>query len=168
MTVRLNERVPAASRRDRKRAKRAIESAHAVQAEVHRMAKRLPKGARSRARLESAVTFAGAELRLAEADRRNSPRLAAIRAGRVAARLDRASIRYAPRPGARGRAGARRPPVGADAAVRATAHAELVKRRRKQAEQAQKMLKRAAALVVGQAIAVSGGDERGRAERGRS
>lgn len=142
------------SRRERKQAKQAIDSARAVEAEVRRMAKRSPAGTRSRSRLESAVRFAEAEMTAAEAVRRDAPGLAARRAERAAARLDRASIRFGPRSAGRvGRAGRQRL-GGADAAVRAKARAVLVKRRRKQADQARKMAKKVVALTIGQAIVV--------------
>ncbi|MFF2273636.1 hypothetical protein ACFVTX_15270 [Agromyces sp. NPDC058136] len=90
----------------------------------------------------------------AEAARRDAPGLAARRAERAAARLDRASIRFGPRSstGAEAGRGDRKRLVGADAAVRAKARAELVKRRRKQAEQARKMAEKVVALTIGQVI----------------
>ena len=141
-------------RHERREAKQAIDSARAVEDEVRRMAKRLPAGSRSRSRLESAVRFAEAELSVAEAGRRDVPDLAARRAERAAARLDRASIRFGPRSGAGAGRSDRKRLAGADAAVRAKARVELVKRRRKQAEQARKMAKKVAALTIGQAIVV--------------
>ncbi|MFF2277627.1 hypothetical protein [Agromyces sp. NPDC058126] len=143
-------------RRERREAKQAIDSARAVEAEVRRMAKRSPAGTRSRSRLEAAVRFAEAEVTAAEAARRDAPGLAARRAERAAARLDRASIRFGPRSaaGAASGRGDRKRLVGADAAVRAKVRAELVKRRRKQADQARKMAKKVAALTIGQVIVV--------------
>lgn len=144
------------TRADRRRARIAIGALREMEAEVRRMAKRLPKGTRARSRLEAAAGFAEASERSAAADRRATPRLAAARAERAAARLDRASIRFGgtPRP-AVGRTRERVPPgAGADAAVRTKQRAALVARRRKQAEQVRKMATRAAALTLGQAIAV--------------
>ncbi|MFF2494062.1 hypothetical protein [Agromyces sp. NPDC058064] len=140
-------------RRERKEAKQAIDAARAAEAEVRRMAKRSPKGSRARSRLESAVRFAEAEMTLARAGRRDSPVLAARRAERAAARLDRAASRFGPRAGAASRRDRKRV-VGGDAAARSKARAELLKRRRKQAEQARKMAKKVAALTIGQAIVV--------------
>lgn len=140
-------------RRERKEAKQAIDAVRAAEAEVRRMAKRSPKGSRARSRLESAVRFAEAEVTVARAGRRDSPVLAARRAERAAARLDRAASRFGPRAGAASRRERKRL-AGGDAAARSKARAELVKRRRKQAEQARKMAKKVAALTIGQAIVV--------------
>lgn len=140
-------------RRERKEAKQAIDAARAAEAEVRRMAKRSPKGSRARSRLESAVRFAEAEVTVARAGRRDSPVLAARRAERAAARLDRAASRFGPSAGTVGR-GSRKRVLGGDAAARSKTRAELLKRRRKQAEQARKMAKKVAALTIGQAIVV--------------
>ncbi|MRG59745.1 hypothetical protein GE115_07675 [Agromyces sp. CFH 90414] len=152
----------ATTREERRRAKRAIEAARTMETEVRRMAKRLPKGARARMRLESAVRFAEASVQAAATERRRTPRLAALRAERAAAWLDRASIRFGPAAAkqagtATGRSARRerrdgRRIVGADAAVRAKARADLAKRRRKQSDQVQKMAKRVALLTVHEAI----------------
>lgn len=142
------------TRADRRRARIAIGALREMEAEVRRMAKRLPKGTRARSRLEAAARFAEASERSAAADRRATPRLAAARAEHAAARLDRASIRFGGTPRrAVGRTRERVQP-GADAAVRAKQRAALVARRRTQAEQVRKMATRAAALTLGQAIVV--------------
>ena len=143
----------ASKRADRRRAKEAIAAVREMEGEVRRMAKRLPSDARARRRLESAVDFAEASARAAEAERRHSPRFAAERAARAATRLDRASVRYGPAPAAV-RRGGDAPPVGADAALRARRRAKLVERRRKQADQVRKMAARAAARTIGQSIVV--------------
>ncbi|UOQ90759.1 hypothetical protein MUN74_07610 [Agromyces endophyticus] len=156
------------TRAERRRAKEAIAAVRDMEGEVRRMAKHLPRDARGRRRLDAAVGFAEAGARAAEAERRRSPRLAALLAERAAARLDRMSIRYAPGSGARAGHGGAVAPVGADAAQRARRRAKLVARRRKQADQVRKMATRAAALTIAQSIVVPNDKAEGRGGRAAS
>lgn len=152
-------------RAERRRARQAIDALRAMESDARRMARRLPKDARARARLESAADLAGTSVRSAQGVRRSSPSLAAARAEYAAARLDRASGRYAPVPAGARRRTLRRHAEHAEpagAVARAEQRAQLIRRRRKQAEQVRKMATRAAALSVGQAVVVPKRGERAR------
>lgn len=126
----------AATRTERATAKRAIAQSKRAESEVRRLAKELPRGT-SRAWLERAVADARTGRKAAEAERRAAPRRAARRADAAVAGLERATRISGLR------RGNEQPPLAGllDADARVKARAKVIKRRRAQAKQAQKMAK---------------------------
>lgn len=135
-------------RDDRRQAKSAIRAARKAEKEARKLAKQLPKGA-PRAKFEAVVADAERVRRAAESDARTTPRVAARRASRAAAKLERASLRMGPS-GDVSKAKVRA--SGDDPKALATARAKTLKRRRKQAQQVQKMAKSVAVHTLAQSI----------------
>ena len=145
----------AAMRTERAAARHAIAQSKRAESEVRRLAKELPKGT-PRAWLERAVADALADRKAAEAERRVAPRRAASRADAAVARLERATRISGLR------RGNEQPPLAGllDADERAKARARLIKRRRAQAKQAQKMAKTVARGTIIAAVTTPTDDER--------
>ena len=145
----------AATRTGRAEAKRAIARSKRAETEVRHLAKELPKGP-SRTFLERAAADAKAERKAAAAERRSAPRRAARRAESAMAGLERATRMSG------ARRGKERPPLSTllDADERAKARATLIKRRRAQAKQAQKMAKTVARATIVAAVTTPSDDER--------
>ena len=143
------------TRTERAAAKRAIAQSKRAESEVRRLAKELPKGT-SRAWLERAVADARADRRDAEAERRVAPRRAARRADAAVAGLERATrisgVRRGNEP----------PPLAGllDADARVKARAKVIKRRRTQAKQAQKMARAVARATIIAAVTTPSDEER--------
>ncbi|WP_127792043.1 hypothetical protein [Agromyces sp. LHK192] len=155
-------------KRERRVAKDAIAAAKAARKEARRLAGSLPTGTPRRARIERVAEQAGAALRIARSERRRDPRRAFSLASLTALRLERSArggtaARVGRVPIRRGR------PVSMedrlDALERTEARAKLIKRRRKQFDQAQKMAKFAAVHTIGQAITAPTDEERAESSR---
>jgi hypothetical protein len=143
------------TRTERATAKRAIAQSKRAESEVRRLAKELPRGT-SRAWLERAIADARADRRAAEAERRVAPRRAARRADAAVAGLERATRISGLR------RGNEQPPLAGllDADARVKDRARVIKRRRTQAKQAQKMARAVARATIIASVTTPSDDER--------
>ncbi len=131
-------------RQERRDARSAVAAARAAEKETKKLAKTL-KG-ENRSRFESTTVGARELTRVAEAELRDRPWLAARMARRASARLETASIR------ATSSGDARRRALDRERADDAKARAKTIKRRRGQAKFAKKMARFVAVHTIAASI----------------